>query len=262
MMNTPSAAGSWSAMPLCCHYFAAHIGEQPVQVLADDGVARELMVAWALGMLRDGEWEVLGAWRVAASGPAHWRGMFDELTVRGVKGISTVLACSFAEAGAACSNAIVRPTIGRILCRGSASLESEAGVNRTEASGAEHVASNNALKRLRARSGLGRSAELAKVRTNLLTQLDAAYALPARLRGAVQLFEETAEHLGRSLSRAVARHGVFTAPTAATSFVVCTLAQAERCLDDSVGAALAMPARRATSIAGRGVLPRGFRGSS
>lgn len=79
------------ARPLCSSYFLAIHERLTIQVLDGDLVSGEV-VRWALGVLADGSYEVLGVWATPESGSWTWQGAFEDLRARGVENIGLVSA--------------------------------------------------------------------------------------------------------------------------------------------------------------------------
>lgn len=255
-MNSLARKDAWLAMPLCRHYFSAHFDQQPIQVVAADGASQELKLIWALGLLRDGDWSLLGAWLVSDVQPAFWRDVFDEFAVHGVERMSFALADAVADVGDACPGAQVLPPFTRVQsCRhdsrasGAALLGAEARRVVREAASARGA--GVALARLSARSEAVWAAVVAADWSDVLTQLEPFYALRSERRALVRRGDEALEHLGRSLSRAVGRHGPFADVDAAVSFVGRTLARAESRFSSFVPPAARLRARFVSRMAAR-----------
>jgi len=222
---------SWAAQALCWQYFSARFDELPVQVLAAGETALELTVAWAVGVLPDGDWEALGAWPGAGVGAEYWRAVSENLDSRGVDKISLVCA-SDPDALALGPAAKVLPPFGRILAKGRVPAASNAGLLRAEVRRAVREASGVraariALERLLARSGAGREAVLSPDWPEVLEQFWPFYALRTHRRALVRAGDDYLEQLGHGLHLALARHGPFADLAAAVSFVAQTLSRAE-----------------------------------
>ncbi|WP_397536235.1 transposase [Roseateles sp.] len=222
--------------PLCWHYVGVHIEELSVEVQVAYGTSCESTVAWAMGMLADGDWEVLGAWPRHAVSATFWRGVKEDFDSRGVDKISLVCALDL-DAPKLCGSVKVLPPFTRILGCGYVPAASNADVLRAEARrvvrGAASVrAARVALERLLAQEGACRAAVLATDFHEALELFRPFYALGTHYRALVRTGDEHLELLGRSLQRAVRRHGRFPDLAAATSFVADTLARHERRLRD------------------------------
>ncbi|MCX2865815.1 transposase, partial [Paucibacter sp. PLA-PC-4] len=231
MMNTDVKHDSRTALALCWRYCCATFDEQSVKVLAADGSARDLTVTWAVGVLADGDWEVLGAWPGTAVGLTCWPDVWEDLDRRGVDKISLVCA-SDVDAQTVCSGIKVLPPFQRILGQGDVPAASSLGGLRAEARRAVREASGVraarlALERLLAGSGAGRAAVLAPNWPEVLDGLRPFYALRPHRRAVVRAGDEYLEQLGHGLRRAVARHGPFADVAAAVSFVSQTLSRDE-----------------------------------
>lgn len=106
MSNDPA----WKSIPLCCRYRVVRFETLSVQTLEGVG-ERSRTVRWALGVLSGDQFDVLGAWPVPEPNATGWAEVFDDLKVRGVNGIGSVvssdhvavdLALQGAYPGAAC----------------------------------------------------------------------------------------------------------------------------------------------------------------
>lgn len=241
-------------LPLCVQYLCAYFEDQAIQVIATDGASRELTVAWALGALRDGTWEILGAWPRSYVAPAFWQDAVDEFAARGVgERIPFIVVGAFRDARAACLDSVVLPRFCRILRRKHASDTSGAGQFGSEAACVVEKASSVrrarvALERFLPKLSADEAAVLAPDWREVLSQFDAFYALRPQLRGVVRKSAKVVEHLSRILSRAVARHGPFANPDDATSFVASTLARADQRLQFSSLVELTPPRRTAGPV--------------
>lgn len=233
MAKTFGRGETWQALPLCCGYFSVHFERQLVSVFTDREASRDLDVVWALGASSDGEWEVVGAWPAPDVDSAFWRGVFDELLVRGLERISSVLADAVAGVGAVYPGVTVLPCFARIQRGGHVSLAAVSAdllgskARRAVREAASVSGARAALEPLFVSSESGRATVLAADWPEVLAQLKPFYALRSECRALVRRGDEVLEHLGRSLSRAVVRHGPFAEVDAAVSFVGRTLARAE-----------------------------------
>ena len=220
-----------TAMTLCRQYVSAQFDEHQLQVLSGDSASREQRVSWAVGVLADGDWEVLGAWPGAAAGPALWRGVWDDLGSRGVEKISLVCASDL-DAWTLCPAVKVLPPFQLILGQGPVPAASRFGVLRAEARRLVREASGVraarfALERLLSGSGEGRDSVLSPDWPAVLEQVRPFYALLPHRRALVREGDRRLEQLGGMLARAVRRHGPFADMGAAVSFVAWTLARCQ-----------------------------------
>ncbi len=220
-------------MPLCCRYVVVHFDAQPIQ-LPPTGTLHELLVSWALGVARDGDWEVLGAWPQQDGGPTSWKSVFEKLVTRGLgKHIPVILADACRDVYGASPDAAVLPPFGRILSARHASVSSEIGQLGSEARRAARDAASVrgarvALERLLPKLCTFGTGVLVPDWPEVLKQFKAFYALRPQRRALVRKGDEVVEHLSGTLNRAVVRHGAFANAEAATSFVASTLARAEQ----------------------------------
>jgi hypothetical protein len=82
---------AWRSIPLCCRYSLVRFERLPVRSGKVD-VAPFGTVLWALGVLSDGQYEVLGAWPATEPSKKEWAGVFEDLRGRGVECIGAVVA--------------------------------------------------------------------------------------------------------------------------------------------------------------------------
>jgi len=259
MTKTLTTLESWAPMALCWHYFGAHFDVQQAQVLAAEGTLRELVVSWAVGVLADCDWEALGAWPGTPTGPAFWRGVWEDFDDRGVDKISWVCAAGL-DARPLFPTAKVLPPFQRILGQRHVPATSSVGVLRAEARRAVREASGVrvaciALERLLAKSGAGRAAVLSPDWPEVLEQFRAFYALRPHRRAVVRAGDEYLEQLGLGLRRVVSRQGSFADSAAAVSFVAQTISRDELRLKFSKLAKSARPALRLVGSDAAGLAP-------
>jgi Transposase, Mutator family len=70
--------------PLCANYLAVHLTEQ--STIADGlGGSETVTIQWALGVLNDGQSEVLGWWMDPADNAVDWSTIRADLSARGVE---------------------------------------------------------------------------------------------------------------------------------------------------------------------------------
>lgn len=81
----------WLSRPLCGSYFLVIHESIPIQLL-DRAPARDQIVCWALGVLADGGYEVLGVWPASSSGAWCEEEVTDDLKARGVEKIRFISA--------------------------------------------------------------------------------------------------------------------------------------------------------------------------
>jgi len=205
-------------------------------------------MTWAMGVLVDGDWEVLGAWSGAAVGSAFWKDVWEEFHSRGVDKISLVCA-SDPDARALCAAVKVLPPFRRILGESHVSANSSVGMLRADARRAVREtsgfrATRIALKRLLVNARVGGAAAVSPDWSEALESLRPFYALRPHRRALVRAGDEYLEQLGCSLSRAVRRHGPFADLAAAVSFVAQTLSRDELRLKHAKLRKFARPALR------------------
>lgn len=185
---------AWRSIPLCCRYSLVRFETLPVQTVKD-GVASSGTVLWAFGVLSDSEYEVLGAWPVPESAATGWAEVLDDLRLRGVERIGTVVSSEPAMEAAALRR--VYPTA---VSLGAPPAARPAGRTRP------------AISR---QSGAAGPQCRPPVRVSLRQQI-------------VLASEGAAQRLQSRVALAVARHGPFSNLEAARSFVIGDLRRAER----------------------------------
>lgn len=185
---------AWRSIPLCRRYRLVRFEALPVQS-EKDGVVSSGTVLWALGVLPDSQYEVLGAWPVSEPAPRGWAGVFDDLQLRGVEHIGSVVS---GEPG-------VDAAALRRAYPGAASLEAPPAA--TPVSRARRAVSQ--------RSGAAGPQFRPAVRG-------------ARRQRIVQASDGAVQRLRSRVALTVARHGPFSNLQAARSFVLGDLKRAER----------------------------------
>lgn len=80
---------TWNTRPLCRHYLAVVFESQLVAVWKQDA-ACDLEARWAIGVVADGQYEVLGMWWESVPGMFNWEEICADLTLRGVEKIAFV----------------------------------------------------------------------------------------------------------------------------------------------------------------------------
>lgn len=116
-------------LPLCRSYVIARFATQPVQVQAGD-TNRDLALTWSVGVLGDGQQEVLGVWQHGTRCSPNWDEIFAELQRRGVERIAFVADADLQAARRTFPQ--VRPTSDTALDDHSVSGRTKATVRRTE----------------------------------------------------------------------------------------------------------------------------------
>ena len=185
---------AWRLIPLCRRYCLVRFEALPVQSVKD-GVESSGTVLWAFGMLPDSQCEVLGAWPKSEPVTMGWEEVFDDLQLRGVERIGSVVSSELSLDAAALRRAypravsLVVPATARVVSRTGRAL-SQGSV----AAGPQFCHS---------------------VRVSLRQRMvQASEGAVRRLRSRVRL--------------TVARHGLFSNPEAACSFVIGDLKRAEQ----------------------------------
>jgi len=185
---------AWRSIPLCCRYSLVRIERLPVHSEKID-VAPIGSVLWALGVLSDGQHEVLGAWSVPEPSTIEWTGVFEDLRTRGVERIGAVVSgeCSvdtvaLRDAYPSAASLGAQPAATPANCTNSASAQ------RVVAAGARPRQPGKVL----------------------------------RYQRMVQATDDAVRRLRTSAALAIARHKPFGELEAAQSFVIEKLRLAER----------------------------------
>lgn len=98
MNNQLTGANERRGWPLCRSYPLVLFKSVSVALNTDDRISPGRRSRWALGVLPDGDNEVLGAWTPPQSDGPAWNQMFEELAHRGVERIGFVVAAGLAAA--------------------------------------------------------------------------------------------------------------------------------------------------------------------
>ncbi len=187
---------SWQGRPLCCRYLLVRFVTGPIQSRADTTVHR-WSAMWALGVLSDGQPEVLGVWHHPIEGVLNWQAVFEDLVVRGVEQIRFAVHADADTAHAAFPDlTVLDPTLPEIGDR-----------------------------QVSAGQGAPRSTE---VRDAANERRRDASEMPRRVRLLARRTEEVVLLLRRGLNQAAIRHGPFESGSAAATFVEAWLSSAER----------------------------------
>ncbi len=197
---------AWRSIPLCRRYCLVRFEALPVQS-EKDGVVSSGTVLWAFGVLSDSQCEVLGAWPVSEPATTGWAGVFDDLQLRGVERIGSVVSGEPSLDAAALRRAY--PS--------AASLEAPPAA--TPVSRARRAVSQ--------RSGAAGPQFRPPVRGSLRQRI-------------VQASDGAVQRLRSRVALTVARHGPFSNLEAARSFVIGDLRRAERKLVP-IGAGVSAP---------------------
>lgn len=103
------AASGWRTLPLCRSYLLVLVHR--IQIEVKDSASPGRILWWALGVLRDGQYEVLGVWSALASRAKSWHEIFESLRASGAERIQFVSSSESAELHAALSTAYPHATV-------------------------------------------------------------------------------------------------------------------------------------------------------
>lgn len=221
-------ATGWSTRPLCCRYLAVTFETQFVAVRRYEAV-REHELRWAIGVVADGQCEVLGFWWDSIPGIFDWAEVFAELTLRGVESIAFVSGeepnllggathTSYPAAKVLASVAkLLRGSVADMAPRDRRSARQMLSGLRTAGS---VLAARALLNSIAAGPFGARYPSTTKLWSRALLQLEPRYELPRRLQRFIRRGEDAAEQLHRGLSRAIERHGCFGDQLEVTQYVV------------------------------------------
>lgn len=228
----------WRSVPLCRRYLWALFEADPVSV-SDGEVVRGHVARWALGVLANGKYEVLGVWLDPVSEAKRWREVFEDLALRGVEKIRFVASNEPAEvrdsARATYPGTTVLPSIEQLLRqslaqvaprhRGSGTSELGALLGAASAQDAQVT-----LASLAAGVWGTTYPSVVECWRAAVEQLKPFYDSTPRVRRVILEGDDAVQRLHRSLCLAVSRHGPFASRQAATEFIVGALDRAERSL--------------------------------
>ncbi|MBE0546400.1 MAG: transposase [Rubrivivax sp.] len=234
--NTLANAIKWQTRPLCCQYLVLHFEALSVPV-GEEGAAHDRTVHWPVGVLADGQCELLGAWFDPVSGATGWEEVFEDLKVRGVEKIRFVVGDEPSEvsegAQAAQLDTTVLPSAGRLLRQSLAQVaprhrNTGAGALGGLCAAASAKAARAALITLGASPWGATNPTVVERWRVAVARLAPFYALAPRLRRLILSGDEATERVGRTLQRAVARNGCFPSETAAIAFISEVLDRVDR----------------------------------
>jgi hypothetical protein len=187
-------SAAWPSIPLCCRYCSVRFETLPVWT-SKHGAESAGKLLWALGVLTDGECEVLGVWALRMSGAALWSTVFGELKSRGVVRLGAVVS----------GELTIDPTSLRRAYPNALALDSPL-----------------------ADLPMGRDRRPRLVRSGITGhQRDSVAPSPSQHAG-VLAGEGVAKRLQSRAAFATARHGAFTNLEAASAFVIATLRHEEQ----------------------------------
>lgn len=220
--------------PLCCRYLLLH-AEAASTPVRESGAFRDQTVLWALGVLVDGQHEMLGVWPANDLAPASANLVADDLRERGVQHVAVLIngetdelraavLRAFPEASAASPfHLVAQMASSGATSRGlKAAHEGLARIRRAQSQEHAHAA----LDALAASTWQG-APEIVQVCRAAIRQWQALYALSRRSRARVIRGEDAARVLQHGLSQALARHGHFESAETAAAFAEAWLLEEE-----------------------------------
>ena len=254
--QSQQTAITWNSRPLCCRYLAVVFVTQPMTGREECG-GRDDAVRWAIGVLADGEHEVVGVWWQPVMGVLSWQDVFADLRLRGVDKIRFVagnesvardeaMRASYPLAKALPSvGEVLRQSLAQVALRDRGSAAQMLSTIRTAGSAR---AARAALTTLEAGPLGARYPSTAKLWRSAVEQLEPLYMLAPRLQRIVRWSDDAAQQLRESLSRVVSRQGCIISQGAALSLVVAALGRAERQLAERVENSMETPRIEAVGL--------------
>lgn len=256
-----SVRTSWLQRPLCRRYAGAVFSTTTLP-LKDSHADRKLSCCWALGTLRNGEQDVLGAWKNSNATGGMPPEAFGELHTRGAEFIEIAIGdcvSSRSECVEPFRRVVFMPSVEQALESLGALLpprhrEPMLGSLRQVAAADGLDAASQQLREFQGAALGERYPSIIKLWCEALARFEPLYALPAPLRQLVRLADRTAMEVHEHLTRAIHRHGPFADQDAALDFVAGFLLRAEQRLDRA--RAVSLPVLCIGSTPSRTLLPR------
>ena len=221
--------------PLCRSYLLAMFDDLCVYAY-EAGAARHWRFRWAIGVLADGQHEVLGMWHDSASDAVNRQEASDDLVRRGVERIRVIAGIepnAELRVRRAYPSSKSLTSIGQFLRKVEADL-TERDLGEVSDFAAKLYAAGT-LHRARelvanfAAGPVGVRYPAARDRWSCdVEQLGPIHNLSPGLRRRLRVTDSTAQQVNRNLRRATARHGCFPSLSVATSFIEQTLVRTER----------------------------------
>ena len=226
-----------SRLPLCRRYFVVFISSLPVRLRLED-CARTLRVHWGLGLLGDGRIELLGIWSDWASHTELWRGIAEELKLRGVERVQFVVANGLHgdDRGEAIAGVTVLSTLPDLFRSGPNSghrrdRSAAAHQSRSARTVDDVSVPNEASSLLFGSSGATHSVAGTALRDIGLGGAEQFFELSPRQQRIITWGAILARRLHTKLSRAARRKGCFTSRETVVSFLTRALCRAEQQFD-------------------------------
>jgi len=217
----------WQTRPLCCQYLVVLFDTLHVQV-QEEGTMRDKAIHLALGMLEDGEHEVLGLWIDPAPGAKGWRKVFKQLMDRGVerirfagvdgpKGLPAAIRATYPATN-------VQPSIAHLVRRSLSEVAPRdrkpvAAALRPTHTAAGAVAARAALDALAAGQWDAKYPSIVRRWQAESNRLIPFFASPRKVRRTILLADHAIDHLHLRLSREIGKQGCIAGDQAATAFV-------------------------------------------
>lgn len=234
-----TTGGLATVRPLCRRYAVVAFGTTATSIKCGEFASREVL-QWALGLLCNGELEMLGIWRCHGNHRTVTLAHLAELRDRGVEFLGVVVGADVDLPQSALE--AVFPGTPRLE-----SFESAIAAGLVSVAPRHRTAMLNVVRRTIDFPDMAPAeAELTKFQDSdvgkrypevvqqwreALARFEPIYSLHARLRGLVRSADLAAAEVRGRLARAVLRHGPFPDSGAALEFCAATLLRVEQRLD-------------------------------
>jgi putative transposase len=228
----PQEAACFSTtLPLCASYVSVILNRLDVRVEGASGLAVHC-AQWAVGLLPDGELEMLGAWLSPSDHARHWQQPFADLKVRGVESVRFVVspdpAMARGDAVAAYPRVAVLPSFEALLracmLQIAPSHRRAVGNALRLLSAAESLDLATAALDTFAASLLGRSFPALVDRwRRALVELEPVFALGSRQRRMLLLADQLVRDIHGRLRRSLSRSGTLPSSARVSSLVEASL---------------------------------------
>lgn len=228
------------SLPLCADYFGVMLDRLDVRIQGDD-VPPVHSVQWAVGLLADGELEMLGAWSSPCDDAGHEQQLFANLADRGVEEIRFVISpdpsMTRADALPAYPRVKVLPSFEALLRE--CLLQVAPSHRRAVGSALRPLVAAESLDALDtfAASGLGRRYSALVDRWHrALADAEPFFALSPRHRRTLLLGDELVRTTHERLRRAFSRPGILPSSAKVSSMVEVALSRIGHRLPRQIGA--------------------------
>jgi transposase-like protein len=232
--TVPPACSGFERIPLCGSYSAVHL-EVCLARVAGHSSSAECPLRWAVGMVPDGQTEVLGVWPEMALQGCRQNLVAKDLLMRGVRRVGLLISGTSTDSGDALRRAFPHAADAPSFHAVAALAQSLAAHGDRRAISAGMVRLHRAESEQHAHAvldGLATSSWQAspasvQICRAAVTSWHSLYTLSKRVRGRLRRGEDIAWLLQQGVSRAVTRHGPFQSAEDAAAFSEAWLEEAE-----------------------------------